>query len=374
VFHEKLPELFKLVKKETSYCLLPTCPQPIRTKEIGLVQVNVSVRGQVTQESIDLALLRSGTGKADDHTFTREPCDLEMDVSVTSQLDESLWRQLWRGNEDPDIQEPWICCRGTREFVSVEIISCPNILIIENPNGCNDQNSPLPAPFFRISGQEYHLGVLIYKSAVHFRSIIILQDKYLFYDGLKTPKLCYIRPHQIQKKMDKFFITEMWYVKQSAPPPRSPPQEHYNVHTDSSSPILRFPSPLPTPSPPPPLSPVLHPPAPISPISPPSPRRSLSPDREPALKSSPKRPRRTHYPFGFSLHPVATSGVIPSCRGCHSRIGRGGDRLVWKTMDNEAMKYTKIYHFHVDDTCLKSGLESFPRELEAARETMRNKK
>lgn len=168
VFHDKLPGLFRLVKRETSQCHSPTCPNPVRVKRKKLAQVNISTRGQVTQAVVHAAIMRSSLEKSEDLDFTSEPCDVGMDASITIGLDEGFWKQLWRGTvEDKNIQEPWVCCRGMRTFVSVEVLNLPNILIVANPNGYNDPSCPFPVSTLQVSSQEYHLGVLIYMEASH---------------------------------------------------------------------------------------------------------------------------------------------------------------------------------------------------------------
>ncbi|KAF9367611.1 hypothetical protein BGX21_007212, partial [Mortierella sp. AD011] len=57
VFHDKLPELFRLVKKETSECHSPNCPKLVYTKLKKLTEINIGVRGQVTQETVNAAIM-----------------------------------------------------------------------------------------------------------------------------------------------------------------------------------------------------------------------------------------------------------------------------------------------------------------------------
>ncbi|KAK5809656.1 hypothetical protein F5H01DRAFT_415603 [Linnemannia elongata] len=89
-FDVVLPGLFRLVKRETSQCHSPTCPNPVRVKRKKLAQVNTSTRGQVTQAVVHAAVMRSSLEKSEDLDFTSEPCDVEMDASVTIGLYEGF--------------------------------------------------------------------------------------------------------------------------------------------------------------------------------------------------------------------------------------------------------------------------------------------
>jgi hypothetical protein len=180
--------------------------------------------------------------------------------------------------------EPWIACRGRREFTSVTITHLPTLFVVTNSNP-NSPKSQLPARVLQVPSQEYHLVALIYKSERHFRSITFIQDKYLWYDGLERPKTVWIDRRDITKRTETFSISEAWYLKKSSRLSPSLDDIGGDMAKDAS---------------PPPVT-------------------SLSPYREPspgpASLTSPKR-HRTMYPMGFSIHVVARSGPPPACRGC----------------------------------------------------------
>ncbi|KAG0353935.1 hypothetical protein BGX24_007121, partial [Mortierella sp. AD032] len=111
---------------------------------------------QIDQKTVEQALLRS------DPTFF-DPCHYEMPEFVKTELSSDYWRICTRF-DDHDTPMDWISCRGTRTYISVEITRLPNVLIVSNMNSQVNPDCELPVPSLQMSGQEYLLVALIYKS------------------------------------------------------------------------------------------------------------------------------------------------------------------------------------------------------------------
>ncbi|KAF9116508.1 hypothetical protein BGW39_002718, partial [Mortierella sp. 14UC] len=200
VFHDKLPELFRLTKMETTTCSSSYCPRVEKTKRRLHYMFDTGSSQQIDQKTVDEALLRS------DPTYS-DPCHYEMPEFVKTELSPDYWRTCTRFDEHGTPLN-WISCRGVRIYTSVEITRLPNVLIISNMNSQANLDCKLPVSSLQISGQEYLLVALIYKSQVHFRSISILHGKYLYYDGMPKTRVRWIYRSEIAKTMKGYFITE----------------------------------------------------------------------------------------------------------------------------------------------------------------------
>jgi len=210
------------------------------------------------------------------------------------------------------------------------IFTTPNLLIVDCLQHYSNQFEPVhtPAQSLMFGGSKYHLGSIMYGNGGHFCCTVFIFGRFLFYDGMKTPKAQWLDPDNISHP-EQYHIVMVWYTRSD---------------TSSSEPTTLTPLAVDRH-----MTPVLKHDTRISSINIPSSPPALSPVPELAAL---QRPKRTHHPIGISVSTVGQKGAIPRCKACGAHIERGTSRFVLREITNEQKGWSSTAHFHLVNTCV----------------------
>lgn len=147
------------------------------------------------------------------------PCQLSASHDYILQHPEQhyFFKEVPIGNLESQVDTiEWVWrCAGTRSYLPRRVKDYPTILQVSYPAGSEShtQMTAKPASTVTLAGRDYKLAAVIYSCSnrTHFASHIIVQNRALFYDGLKRPVLRWESMDAYKKT--SMPIAQLWYMR-----------------------------------------------------------------------------------------------------------------------------------------------------------------
>lgn len=220
VFHNKVPDIFKIKAETWSRCSSPLCPNAIAVKIRYPKSIVAPVGCTFGQKEIDSWLVKNPKPCFEDITPEQDACSnrhsrrrVRFDMDTSQEIDIHI-------------------CSGTRTSDKSKITGTPQLLLIDYIQDSlihyhqNREQLPIrvPAGTILFGGTIYRLTALIYSNHNHFTCTVFISNGALFYDGLlsysgkKNPR--WLLPNKL-KHPDNYYLAYAWYIKGTIDAPNS---------------------------------------------------------------------------------------------------------------------------------------------------------
>jgi len=337
-FLKYVPGLVRLTATVSSRCSSPLCPESSLNEKVDLRELVVHHPRQIDQQDLEDSLVPGDS-----------PCTVRVDNTLVLEYGEGSFRFQASTDVETGETSTWNACRGYRTRERMQFSTLPYLLVLnclENWNGFQDSPISNPARVLHIDDNEYYLAAIMYGGKGHFCCTTMIKGGSLFYDGMKSRKLQWLKSTGNDLDMPNGFqMSQVWYLQKSTRdvlPDKGPLTTLRSISKPTTSPSRPLATAGENDSDGHSSSDNLDLRATDHPFT-----------AEPVVVTEGTRRRKTRHPIGLSLGEVGPKGRVPTCAGCGKSISRGSKRLLLTKVVNEAKFWTTSASFHLNEDCIR---------------------